>query len=82
MRKVGLRRIRGKACASDQEVLGRIELVAERRGNEILVEAKLPERGRWFSQASLDLEIDVPQTLALAISEFDAAFHICDRDAA
>ena len=50
-------RIRGKACASGQDVLGRIELVAERRGNEIFIEAKLPELGRWFSNASLDLPI-------------------------
>ncbi len=62
-------RIRGKACASGQDVLGRIELVAERRGNEIFIEAKLPELGRSFSNASLDLEIYVPETLALDVED-------------
>ena len=69
-------RIRGKACASGQDVLGRIELVAERRGNEIFIEAKLPELGRWFSNASLDLEIDVPETLALDVEDSSGSVDI------
>ncbi len=63
-------RIRGKACASRQDVLERIELAAERRGDEIVIEAKSSMAGgQWRHEASLHLEIDVPETLALEIAD-------------
>ncbi len=63
-------RIRGMACASRREALEQIELVAERRGDEIVIEAKSSMRGgQWRDQALLHLEIDVPETLALEIAD-------------
>jgi hypothetical protein len=61
-------RVRGEACASARKALDQIELVTSRQGSEILIEAKIPD-GRLFSRASLDLEIDVPATLALHIRD-------------
>ena len=61
-------RVRGRACASSQKALDQIELAAEQVDGEILIEAKIPS-GRLFSNAILDLEIQLPETLALAIKD-------------
>ena len=73
-------RVRGRACASDQETLERIQLETGRDGNEVSIEAKVPSGGRRFnltlfrrnlSSGSnfLDLEIDVPVALALEVTD-------------
>lgn len=73
-------RTRGRACATDRELLEQIDLVAERRGNALWIEAKVPaddgtpprrtlrSLGWRNSGAFLDLEMDVPETLALDIT--------------
>ena len=61
-------RVRGRACASSQEALDQIELVTERVDSEILIEAKIPS-GRLFSNATLDLQIEVPEAMALTITD-------------
>lgn len=71
-------RVQGRACAAVQEQLDRIQVVAERRGHEILIKPTLQgsspaskdsllPRSR-SNCASLDLTIDVPKSLALQIS--------------
>ena len=82
-------RIRGRACASDQETLDGIELETGRDGNEISIEAKQPGGGRLLSvtlfnkkllagSGFLDLEIDVPVSLGLDIT--DGAGSVAIRD--
>ena len=82
-------RIRGRACASDQETLDRIRLEIGRDGNEVSVEAKQPSGGRQFhvtlfnrnlssESAFLDVEIDVPVSLALDVT--DGAGSVAIRD--
>ena len=73
-------RVRGKACASSQDLLDDIELVAEARGDEIFIEAKLPEGGSWISdaRAKLDLEIDLPRTLMLDVEDGSGSTEIHD----
>ncbi len=70
-------RIRGRACASDQDTLDKILLQTGRSGNEVSVETKLPSedrrfRARLFKKRSfrapfLDLKIDLPVRVALDI---------------
>lgn len=71
-------RVRGKACASDQDVLDDIKLVAEVRGGEVFIEAKLPEVGSWSSDARalLDLEIELPQSLMLDVEDGSGSIEI------
>lgn len=61
--------VRGTARASHSDLLSRIQLVAERRGDSVYVEAVMPEQrgfisfgGRW---SALDLEITVPTGTAV-----------------
>ena len=61
-------RVRGRACASSQEALDQIELETDRSESEILIEAKIPS-GRLFSNATLDLHIELPEAMALAITD-------------
>ena len=61
-------RVHGRACASSQKALDQIELETRRTGSEIVIEAKIPA-GRLFSNATLDLEVELPETLALAITD-------------
>lgn len=82
-------RIRGRACASDQETLDRIQLKIGRDGNEVSIETKQPSGGRQFhvtlfnrnlssGSAFLDLEIDVPASLALDVTDGSGSVAIRD----
>ena len=82
-------RIRGRACASDQETLDQIQLETGRSADEVRIEAKLPSGGRQFyvilfnrkrsfGTVLLDLEIDVPDSMTLDIA--DGAGHVAIRD--
>ena len=73
-------RVRGRACASDPEMLDQIQLETARSGDEVRIEAKLPSGGRQFyltlfnrtrsfGTALLDLEIDVPVSMELDIAD-------------
>ena len=65
--------VSGQACATGQDILDQIELVAERRGNQIWIEARVPE-GR--GDRRLDLEITIPENLPATVrdSSGDARF--------
>jgi hypothetical protein len=73
--KPGLNQVaaEGTACAPDQDTLDQIELIAERRGDEVVLEARIPD-GRGARH--LDLEITVPESLAAIVhdSSGDATF--------
>ena len=58
----------GQACADDQATLDRIELIAERRGDEVVVEARIPDGDGWNSRR-LDLEVVVPEGLAVVVRD-------------
>lgn len=63
-------RVRGRACASDPELLEAIRLDAGRDGAEALVEAVLPETGGWDdAYARLDLVIEAPAGIAAEIRD-------------
>ncbi|HEX6201498.1 MAG TPA: hypothetical protein VF100_00765 [Thermoanaerobaculia bacterium] len=59
--------VRGTACAPDAERLAGVELVTERRGDTLFVEAVFAEDVR--GQRRLDLVIEVPASLAVAIDD-------------
>ena len=71
-------RVQGRACADLQEQLPRIQVVAERRGDEILIKSALrgnspalqdsPVPKSWSNHAWLDMTVDVPTSLALQVS--------------
>ena len=63
--------IRGRACASDADLLEEIELRADRQGSDVVVEAMQRDRGWSFTgnrYASLDLVIEVPARMAAEIA--------------
>lgn len=72
--KAGLDRvvIRGRACASDARLLEEVELRADRRGSDVVVEAIARVEG-WsltgMRYASLDLVIEVPARMAADITD-------------
>jgi hypothetical protein len=65
--------VRGTARASSERLLAEIKLVAERRGDIVVVEADIPNRSGWRSlndaYRGLDLVIDVPQGAALEVED-------------
>ena len=73
--RVGITEIqaRGTARASSRDLLDRIRLTAERRGDVAYVIVELPEmRGDWSDDddhASLDLIVEVPKGLALDVED-------------
>lgn len=70
-------RVRGRACASSQALLDEIELVAERRGNDIRVEARMADNG-WTrtSYAALHLVVEVPEGIAAEIEDSSGPIEI------
>lgn len=74
--KAGLRQVQvtGTARSSSQQVLNRIKLVAERRGDVVFIKADMPDQD-WKSSfnsdysAALDLVIQVPQGINADISD-------------
>lgn len=70
-------RIRGEACASHERYLEGIELRAERVGDEVRVEAVMPEmRGFGSFAARLDLVIEVPELLPLDVDDSSGVVEI------
>jgi hypothetical protein len=64
--------VRGTACASDRELLDRIQLVSELRGRTAHVEAVMPEHEGWGGRrayAFLDLVIEVPDGVPLDVRD-------------
>ena len=65
-------RARGTARASSRSLLEDIKLIAEREGNEVVIRAELPEsqsNWSWSRRVALDLVIEVPNTIALDVSD-------------
>ncbi len=62
-------RIAGNACASRPELLGQIQIVAEQRDGEILIESKIPDIARWNGPARLDLRVEAPLQLAFDVRD-------------
>lgn len=62
--------VRARACASSEELLRSIELIAEQRGGEVYVEANLPQGGVFRNgQSSLDLVLTVPVAMELDVQD-------------
>lgn len=63
--------VRGTACASSPGLLEDIRVVAERRGDLVVVEVEIPDaEWSWRDRyASLDLSIDVPDGVLLAVRD-------------
>jgi len=66
-------RVRGKLCASEEEWLEQAELITE-GGRDASITVSLPDSGNGWSWTGrqyvyMDLEIDVPATLALEIRD-------------
>lgn len=73
-------RVTGKACAKSEAAVRQIQLLSRTDGSDAYIEAKIPSRGRMFSDASLDLNATVPSRLALAVQ--DSTGEILIRDVA
>jgi DUF4097 and DUF4098 domain-containing protein YvlB len=59
---------KGTACASDEDFLKQMRIEARRDGSEVKIEAIIPEhKGFFFDQASLDLEITVPENIPVRV---------------
>ena len=61
----------GKACSSDREYLEGIQIESRRDGNELTIEAIIPERTMIFGwyESKLDLEVIVPVDVALRVTD-------------
>ena len=66
--------IDGEACAANQSDLGGIKLIAERRGDEVLVEAVFPDK--WRGDGALDLDIAVPADLPIVARDGSGAVEV------
>ncbi len=62
----------GEACASSQKNLGAVKLVAERRGDEVLIEADIPNN--WSDGGALDMDITVPANLKIVAKDGSGGF--------
>jgi len=61
--------VHGTACASNESRLADVKLVAERRGDVVYIEAAVPEDGWFGGQGALDLDIEVPMSIALDVDD-------------
>ena len=69
--------VHGTACSSRESGLDEIKLIAERRGDEVYVEASMPDE--WSGGArGLDLTLDVPSSLPLDVEDGSGSATIRD----
>lgn len=61
-------RATGTACANSQDLLDQVQLKTERAGDEIIVTAIIPSAGVG-SSPKLDLQVDVPDNLAVTVED-------------
>ena len=59
----------GKACASNQELLEKIQLEGRREGDTLIVKAVLPETEGFLGYARLDLSIALPDGIELKVAD-------------
>ena len=71
---------RGTACSSDREFLRDIRIEARREGSELRIEAIIPEHTAIFQwhNAKLDLEIAVPDNVAIRVKDGSGSTEIRD----
>jgi hypothetical protein len=60
-------RAQGEACAENRQSLEKVQLVAERSGDEVSIVVDIP--GRWGERGSLDLELRVPADVAVDVKD-------------
>jgi hypothetical protein len=63
--------VRGKACASSQDALGRLSVTQRREGDTLIVELTNDTRHTWsFGRSASDLRVEaaVPSSIAVAIN--------------
>jgi hypothetical protein len=58
---------RGTACAKNEKTLAKVQLRAERSGDEIHVVAEVPDG--WGDDGRLDMELRVPASLAVEVED-------------
>lgn len=70
----------GTACASDRDYLQGMRMEARREGSELVIEAIIPERTHIFGwhDARLDMDINVPQAVALRVKDGSGSTEIRD----
>lgn len=71
--------VRGRACASDADLLNEIRLASERRGDDVVVEANVRKNGWNFRNneyARLDLVVEVPARMAAEIHDGSGSIDI------
>lgn len=76
-------RVKGTARASEEDWLQDIRLVAERRGNTVYIEVRMPSRSCtglcWGDHTqALDLEIEVPKGIAADVEDSSGELEIRD----
>ena len=59
----------GVACASSAKLLDGIQLETRRSGSTLRIEVEIPKTKGWNTRASLDLEIQVPASMALEVED-------------
>lgn len=70
-------RASGTACTSDRDNLAAIVLVATRVGNEVRIEAKVPEmNGFSWGRNGLDFEVTVPENIPVRIDDTSGEMNV------
>lgn len=63
----------GTACADDKETLNQIQFGVRQNGSDLRIEAVIPDRSSsffdWNGGASLDMEVIVPDSMAIDIED-------------
>lgn len=82
----GLSEVRavGRVCSSHEEWLEELDIVGERRGSEVVVEATYPDRDNWRdlfrgnNYARIDMVVEVPAGMAAEIDDSSGGITIRD----
>ena len=73
--RTGLREVTatGTACADDKDTLNQIQFGVKQNGSDLRIEALIPDRSSsffsWNGGASLDMEVTVPDSVAIDIED-------------
>jgi len=61
--------VKGTACASNQDLLEKIQLEGRRDGDTLIVKAVLPDADGFLGYARLDLNIALPDSIELTVTD-------------